>query len=328
MQRYLSDPNATAATIDRQGWLRTGDIGYAEQGKIYIVDRQKELIKVRGWQISPAELEAQLNCHPRVRESAVIGIPSLAMDTELPRAYVVRVREEGEEVEEGEELSERELKAYMSQHLARYKSLDGGVRFVDAIPKTSSGKIVRHLLRKMAEEEMAEEGGGWDGERRSVCDDGERRRMCGDDTKASHSIAGTDTPQTYITSTLPSPTSEIGGTTSSISECSSGEEADDEDDYPSLHHHRLSPNHHHTASSNRHCTDKELHDVANGAETCDNGIPNGVDTRLANGGDGSDGEDDNGDGGDWNDEQQHLDRESYIHAIGQAMVARLVTGKP
>ena len=252
MQRYLFDPTATAATIDRQGWLRTGDIGYREQGKLYIVDRQKELIKVRGWQISPAELEAQLNCHPGVKESAVVGMMGLEMDTEVPRAYVVRtvgdrvsetvggsvpgtlggcVGEEGEEL-----LGEREVKAYMSQHLARYKSLDGGVRFVGAIPKTSSGKIVRHVLKKMAAEEMAEEvarqvvGG-----RGTRGDSVERRHGVPDhdsgETKAPHSIAGTDTSQTYTNSALPSPTSETGTTTSSISECSSGEEADDEDDY-------------------------------------------------------------------------------------------------
>ena len=264
MQGYLDNPTATADSIDRDGWLRTGDIAYREQGKLYIVDRQKELIKVRGWQISPAELEAQLNLHPAIAESAVIGIPSNDNDTELPRAYVVRaeVRGKGEGVSVGREVTEKDIKTYMAQHLARYKALDGGVRFIDAIPKTSSGKITRVALRKLAAAELAarqeltikvtgqaklggpvavsgesvQKAGQTESKKNAakpLPDEGKAgsHNTIGSDavvgTGATMTATGTETPLTSIESALPSPMS-VMGTTSSVSECSSGEEADDE----------------------------------------------------------------------------------------------------
>ena len=115
----------------------------------------QELIKVRGWQVSPAELEAQLLLHPSIADAAVVGVPSIShprsdedAETELPRAYVVRVHKP--RMSQHENLSELEIKAYLSTRLAKYKALDGGVRFVDAIPRNSTGKILRKDLKERA----------------------------------------------------------------------------------------------------------------------------------------------------------------------------------
>lgn len=107
------------------------------------------MIKVRGWQISPAELEAQLLLHPAIKDAAVIGVPSPEGDGELPRAYVVYAPDAN--------LSEGEIRTYMSTHLAKYKSLDGGVRSIDTIPKNSTGKILRRDLRELAAAERETE---------------------------------------------------------------------------------------------------------------------------------------------------------------------------
>lgn len=147
MQGYLGNPEATRATIDADGWLKTGDIGYKNGGKYYIVDRLKEMIKVRGWQVSPAELQAVLMLHPDILDAAVIGILHPKADsTEAPRAYVVKVP--------GSEVDLADIKNHMSNYLARYKSLDGGVVFVDSIPKNPAGKILRKVLKERANSEL------------------------------------------------------------------------------------------------------------------------------------------------------------------------------
>ena len=102
------------------------------------------MIKVRGWQVSPAELEAVLMIHTEVLEAAVIGAsnPNASGDTEVPRAYIVKVP--------GSDLSESNVKTHMVQYLAKYKNLDGGIVFIDRIPRTSTGKIDRKSLRERA----------------------------------------------------------------------------------------------------------------------------------------------------------------------------------
>jgi acyl-CoA synthetase (AMP-forming)/AMP-acid ligase II len=149
---YFENPAANAAAFDADGFYKTGDIMYcdAESGKWYIVDRKKELIKVRAFQVAPPELETVLLTHPHIVDAAVIGVRDVAdKDLELPRAYVVR-----RPVPEAKGLGEGMVKEYCAARLAKYKALTGGVRFVDAIPKNASGKILKRVLREEAELEL------------------------------------------------------------------------------------------------------------------------------------------------------------------------------
>lgn len=138
MKGYLNNPDATAATIDADGWLHTGDIAVIDADDHYaIVDRLKELIKYKGFQIAPAELEALLLTHPAIADAAVIGVPDEEAG-EVPRAFVV--------VRPGQELSAADISAFMRERVATFKVVHDAV-FVDAIPKSASGKILRRLLR-------------------------------------------------------------------------------------------------------------------------------------------------------------------------------------
>ena len=105
------------------------------------MDRKKELIKVKGNQVAPAELEALLLEHPGVADVAVIGMPTPDGD-EAPRAFVVRQANEA-----GKNVNEAEIKAFVEGKVVRYKRLSGGVTFVDSVPKNPSGKILRRQLR-------------------------------------------------------------------------------------------------------------------------------------------------------------------------------------
>lgn len=142
---YYDNPEATKATF-HDGWFLTGDIAIETGGKFYIVDRKKELIKYKGLQIAPAELEGLLITHEEIEEAAVVGIP-VEGGSEVPRAYVV-LRKTGA-------LSEDDVKKFVKGRLAEYKQLRGGVRFVDELPKNAVGKILRRELRDRAK---AEEG--------------------------------------------------------------------------------------------------------------------------------------------------------------------------
>lgn len=145
---YLNNPEANGLAWDDDGYFHTGDMALRKRhnGLWYIVDRKKELIKVRGFQVAPAELEGVLLSHSDISDAAVIGVsPGGAnasageQGTELPRAYLV--------LKNGSRLSERDVQAYMKDRLAGYKQLDGGVKFVDAIPKNASGKILKKDLK-------------------------------------------------------------------------------------------------------------------------------------------------------------------------------------
>ncbi|CEJ94339.1 Putative Pc22g24780 protein [[Torrubiella] hemipterigena] len=142
---YFENPKANAESFDADGWYKTGDIGYcsAEGKKWYIVDRKKELIKVRGFQVAPPEIEAVLLAHPEIVDAAVIGIPVDGADGEQPRAYVVR-----RPGDKGQALTETHVKEYCRSKLAKYKALTGGVKFVESIPKNASGKILKRILRE------------------------------------------------------------------------------------------------------------------------------------------------------------------------------------
>jgi len=138
MAGYLNNPEATAITIDADGWLHTGDIGHVdEDGHFYIVDRLKELIKYKGFQVPPAELEALLITHPDVADVAVIPVPDEEAG-EIPKAYVV--------LKPGHETTAEDLQAFTAGHVAHYKQIRE-VEFIDVIPKSASGKILRRLLR-------------------------------------------------------------------------------------------------------------------------------------------------------------------------------------
>lgn len=152
-QGYYNNPEANASSFDSDGWYKTGDVAYCDEAtrKWYIVDRRKELIKVRGFQVAPAELESVLLLHPNIVDVAVIGVKEPGTDDELPRAYVVR-----RPTAEGKKLAEADVKAYVAERLAKYKALTGGVRFLDAIPKNPTGKILKKVLKEEASKESGE----------------------------------------------------------------------------------------------------------------------------------------------------------------------------
>ncbi|PSN32296.1 putative 4-coumarate--CoA ligase 3 [Blattella germanica] len=140
MLGYHNNPEATAETIDSTGWLHTGDMGYYDDDKdFFIVDRYKELIKVKGLQVAPAELEDILRSHPGVADAAVIGIPD-QRSGEVPRAYVIL---------KDSKLTENDVKKFISEKVSEHKHLAGGVEFVTSIPKNPSGKILRRKLKEM-----------------------------------------------------------------------------------------------------------------------------------------------------------------------------------
>lgn len=141
MKGYLGNDKATKEVIDKDGWLHSGDLGYFdEDSQFYIVDRLKELIKFKGFQVAPAELEALLLTHQKIKDCGVIGIPD-EMAGELPMAFVVK--------QPNEILSEREVKEFVEKNASNAKWLRGGVKFIEDIPKNPSGKILRRELRDL-----------------------------------------------------------------------------------------------------------------------------------------------------------------------------------
>lgn len=140
MRGYLNNPEATAATLDGDGWLHTGDIGHVDgDGYFTIVDRLKELIKYKGFQVPPAELEAMLRSHPAVADAAVVPLPDPECG-EVPKAFVV-LRGAA---------SPADLIAYVAERVAPYKRIRA-VQVVDAIPKSPSGKILRRVLKEQGQ---------------------------------------------------------------------------------------------------------------------------------------------------------------------------------
>ncbi len=136
MKGYLNNPKATTEAIVQDGWLRTGDIGHFDaDGYLYITDRLKELIKVKGFQVAPAELEALLLAHPAITDAAVIGIRD-AESGEVPMAFVVSAAAP----------TLAEVQAFLAPDIAHYKQIKR-LEVIDAIPKSASGKILRRMLR-------------------------------------------------------------------------------------------------------------------------------------------------------------------------------------
>jgi acyl-CoA synthetase (AMP-forming)/AMP-acid ligase II len=135
MAGYLNNPGATAQMLDADGWLHTGDIGHVDDdGYFYVVDRVKELIKYKGMQVAPAELEAVLISHPAIADTAVVRVPDEEAG-EVPKAFVVATTE----------LSAKAVMDYVAERVAPHKKVRA-VEFIDEVPKSPSGKILRRLL--------------------------------------------------------------------------------------------------------------------------------------------------------------------------------------
>jgi acyl-CoA synthetase (AMP-forming)/AMP-acid ligase II len=135
MKGYLNNPEATALTVDQDGWLHTGDIARVkENGSLRIVDRAKELIKYEGYQIAPAELEALLLAHPAIADAAVIPL-SDDLVGEVPKAFVVT----------SGLITPDEVIRFVAEHVAPYKKVRA-VEIIEEIPKSPTGKILRRVL--------------------------------------------------------------------------------------------------------------------------------------------------------------------------------------
>jgi acyl-CoA synthetase (AMP-forming)/AMP-acid ligase II len=148
MKGYLNRPEDTAAVLDSEGWFHTGDIACADElGQIFVVDRLKELIKVKGMQVAPAELEALLLSHPAVADAAVIPVPDERAG-ERPKAFVV--------LKAGQDGEAQELMDFVAGRVAAHKRISE-VEFISVIPKSPSGKILRRLL---VERERLRRSGG------------------------------------------------------------------------------------------------------------------------------------------------------------------------
>jgi acyl-CoA synthetase (AMP-forming)/AMP-acid ligase II len=147
MKGYLNNDEATRHTIDDEDWLHTGDIGYVDEDDyFFLVDRLKELIKYKGFQVPPAELEALLLTHPAIADAAVIPIPDEEAG-EIPKAYVKL----------SEEVSEEEIMSFVAEHVAPHKKIRM-VEITEEIPKSASGKILRRVL--VDQERERREGAG------------------------------------------------------------------------------------------------------------------------------------------------------------------------
>src|SRR6516162_1218758 len=137
MRGYLNNPCATAESLDGEGWYHTGDIGYADgDGYFYIVDRVKELIKYKAYQVAPAELEALLLMHPAIADAAVIAKPDESAG-EVPKAFVIAKGP----------VSAEEVLEFVAARVAPYKKIRY-VEFVEGLPKSPAGKLLRRALRE------------------------------------------------------------------------------------------------------------------------------------------------------------------------------------
>jgi len=148
---YHNNDAATKDCLSEDGWFRTGDVGHLDKdGNLFITDRVKELIKYKGFQVPPAELEGYLVDHPLVADVAVIGVESRVLGTECPRAYIVPSGGMGEATKE----NARSIISWLNGRVANHKKLRGGVKFVESVPKSASGKILRRVLKEEAKKEM------------------------------------------------------------------------------------------------------------------------------------------------------------------------------
>lgn len=148
MREYWKNEQATQESMTADGWFKTGDVAVVKQGKWWIVDRKKELIKVNGLQVAPAELEAVLLEHQDVADAAVVGIT--VHGEEFPRAYVVL-----QQHAKGKTTAV-DIQDFVAQRVAKHKRLVGGIKFIEEVPKLASGKIVRKLIKEWARKDVKE----------------------------------------------------------------------------------------------------------------------------------------------------------------------------
>jgi len=149
MKGYLNRPEDTASSIDREGWYHTGDVGYVDaDGWFFIVDRTKELIKYKGMQVAPAELEAVLLTHPAILDAAVIRKADEEAG-EVPKAFVVLKPDEASRATKAEAIM-----GFVTERVAPHKRIRH-LEFIDQIPKSASGKILRRMLVQMEKEREA-----------------------------------------------------------------------------------------------------------------------------------------------------------------------------
>ncbi|THC89756.1 hypothetical protein EYZ11_010789, partial [Aspergillus tanneri] len=145
---YLNNSQANAESFSEDGYYKTGDVGFEDDdGRFFISDRVKELIKYNGFQVAPAELESIALGHPAVADVAVTGIMNGQSGTELPRAYVVAAQGM-----QADRALAQEIAGFVADRVINYKRLRGGVHFVDSIPRNPSGKILRRELKKLDRE--------------------------------------------------------------------------------------------------------------------------------------------------------------------------------
>jgi acyl-CoA synthetase (AMP-forming)/AMP-acid ligase II len=149
---YHNNPAATADSLSPSGWYRTGDVGFIDsRNNLFITDRVKELIKYKGFQVAPAELEGYLLEHPLITDCAVVGIQSEELSTELPRAYIVLKENKGND----HLMVAEEVLQWFNSRVSNHKKLRGGVRSVKSIPRSASGKILRKVLKEWISEERS-----------------------------------------------------------------------------------------------------------------------------------------------------------------------------
>lgn len=151
MKGYFNNEKANTEAFTPDGWMRTGDVGKycSKSGEFFILDRIKELIKFKGFQVAPAELEAILTSIDSVADCCVVGLYDESQATEIPRAYVVL-----QPNIDANDKTAKMIDDYVTKNVTNYKRLRGGVKFVTTIPKSPSGKILRREVKDWLKEEQ------------------------------------------------------------------------------------------------------------------------------------------------------------------------------